>query len=164
LLVFARAESLPAASVAAVAIEPLIEKAVRLETRDRRDSADIRIEVAADLSAMADETTLCRSVANVVRNSVRYAGQAGPILVSARAANGQVVIRISDSGPGVPEEALEKIFIPFYRLDESRNRRTGGAGLGLAIVKRCMKSCGGTVECRNRQPSGLETTLRLKRA
>ncbi len=165
LLVFARAESLPAASVGTVAIEPLIEKAVKLE---RREGADIRVEVAPDhgiaLVAAADETTLCRAVANVVRNSVRYAGQAGPILVTAAAVNGQVVIAISDCGPGVPEEALQRIFTPFYRLDESRNRRTGGAGLGLAIVKSCMEACGGTVECRNRQPSGLETTLKLKRA
>ncbi len=162
LLVFARSDSLPATSLGNVAIEPLIEKAVRQE---RREGADIQVEVAANLSALADETTLCRSVANVVRNSVRYAGQSGPIHVtSASAVNGHVLIAISDSGPGVPEEALEKIFTPFYRLDESRNRRTGGAGLGLAIVKSCMEACGGTVECRNRQPSGLETTLRLKRA
>jgi two-component system sensor histidine kinase CpxA len=152
---------LPANSVASVPIEPLIEKAVRLE---RREGADIRVDVAPGLRALADETTLCRSVANVVRNSVRYAGQAGPILVSAGTVDGQIVIAISDCGPGVPEAALDKIFTPFYRLDESRNRRTGGAGLGLAIVKGCMDACGGTVECRNRQPSGLETTLRLKRA
>jgi two-component system sensor histidine kinase CpxA len=161
LLVYARAESLPAASVGTVAIGPLIEKAVR---REKGDGADIRLDLAPDLRVVADETTLSRSIANVVRNSVRYAGDAGPILVSTKAAAGTVTITISDSGPGVPHEALEKIFTPFYRLDESRNRRTGGAGLGLAIVKSCMDACGGMVECRNRQPSGLETTLRLKSA
>ena len=161
LLVYARAESLPETSMREVEIGPLIERAVRMENRE---GADIRVDVDPEVRAVADETTLCRSVANVVRNSVRYAGEAGPILVSARNTDGHVAISIADSGPGVPEEALEKIFTPFYRLDESRNRKTGGAGLGLAIVKSCMDACGGTVECRNRQPSGLETTLRLPSA
>jgi two-component system sensor histidine kinase CpxA len=161
LLVFARAESTPPSRIAPVEIAPLIERAIHME---RREGADIRIELTPGLRALADETTLCRSVANVVRNSIRYAGQAGPIRVSAVAANGQVLITVSDEGPGVPADALEKIFTPFYRLDESRNRKTGGAGLGLAIVKTSIEACGGSVECRNRVPSGLETTLRLKRA
>src|SRR5439155_1436663 len=81
------------------------------------------------------------------------AGQAGPIVIRADAANGDVRITFADSGPGVPEEALEKLFTPFYRTEESRNRLTGGAGLGLAIVKSCAEACQGTVECRNRRPS-----------
>jgi two-component system sensor histidine kinase CpxA len=121
------------------------------------------VEVAPDLAALADETMLCRSVANVLRNSIRYAAEAGPILVSAKRSNGDVLITIADCGPGVPEDALSQIFEPFYRLDESRNRRTGGAGLGLAIVKTCIEACGGSVSCRNRPASGLETTLRLRR-
>ncbi len=162
LLAFARAESVRSAiRLTPVALVPLIEKAVRTE---RRLGVDIQVEIDTNLRAMAEETMLGRSVANVLRNSIRYAWQAGPILVSARPENGSVLITVSDSGPGVPEEALEKIFQPFYRLDESRNRRTGGAGLGLAIVKSCMDACGGTVSCRNRRPSGLETTLKLKKA
>jgi two-component system sensor histidine kinase CpxA len=160
LLIFARAESLPPSRIGPVEVEAVVEKAVRME---RNDGSDIRVEVAAGLRAMADEPTLCRSIANVVRNSLRYAGDAGPIQVSAQASNGDVLITIADSGPGVPEESLDKIFAPFYRLDESRNRRTGGAGLGLAIVRSTMDACGGSVECRNRQPSGLETTLRVPR-
>jgi two-component system sensor histidine kinase CpxA len=161
LLMFARAETIPAASTTLIAMEPVIEKAVRME---RRIGAEIQVDVASQLRAVANETMLCRSVANVVRNSIRYAGQAGPIRISAHPVDDAVEIVISDSGPGVPEHSLDKIFTPFYRIDESRNRRTGGAGLGLAIVKSCMEACGGTVVCRNRLPSGLETTLRLKRA
>jgi len=162
LLTFARAESQRTGSrMGTVALAPLIEKAVRME---KRIGTDFEIEVSPDLRVLADEGMLTRSLSNVMRNSVRYAGYAGPISVTARAENGDVLIRICDSGPGVPEETLEKIFQPFYRLDESRNRRTGGAGLGLAIVKSCMDACGGTVACRNRKPSGLETMLRLKRA
>jgi two-component system sensor histidine kinase CpxA len=161
LLLFARAESTPASRIGPVAVESVVEKAIRME---RHEGLDIRINVAPGLRVISDEQTLCRSVANVVRNSVRYAGDAGPIGVSARGVDGYVLITIADCGPGVPVEALDKIFAPFYRLDESRNRRTGGAGLGLAIVRSAMDACGGSVECRNREPSGLETTLKVPRA
>jgi two-component system sensor histidine kinase CpxA len=158
LLVFARAESTPASRVAPVAVEPLIEKVLRME---RQENAEIRVDVAPGLRVLADEALLCRSIANLLRNSIRYAGASGPIDVSARAENGHVLITVADSGPGVPDELIDKIFAPFYRLDESRNRRTGGAGLGLAIVKSTMDACGGSLECRNRKPAGLETTLKL---
>ncbi len=73
-------------------------------------------------------------------------------------------ISVADCGSGVPEEALEKIFTPFYRIDESRDRRSGGTGLGLAIVRSCVEACRGSVACRNRKPSGLEVSIRLRAA
>jgi signal transduction histidine kinase len=62
----------------------------------------------------------------------------------------------------VPEHSLDKIFAPFYRIDDARNRKTGGVGLGLAIVRTYIEACGGTVECRNRRPSGLEVLIQLR--
>jgi two-component system sensor histidine kinase CpxA len=61
----------------------------------------------------------------------------------------------------VPEEALPRLFDPFYRPDASRARESGGTGLGLAIVKSCVEACGGTASASLRQPTGLEITLRL---
>ncbi|HEX3988300.1 MAG TPA: ATP-binding protein, partial [Verrucomicrobiae bacterium] len=72
-----------------------------------------------------------------------------------------IAIKVADGGPGVPTADLPRIFDPFYRVDDSRDRATGGVGLGLAIVKTCVEACGGTVTCRNREPSGLEVTIRL---
>jgi len=71
---------------------------------------------------------------------------------------------VSDSGPGLAEEDLDRIFTPFYRPEASRNRESGGTGLGLAIVRSCVESCQGTVQCRNRKPRGLELEIRLKSA
>ena len=68
---------------------------------------------------------------------------------------------MADSGPGVPPESLPKLFDPFYRVDNSRARQTGGAGLGLTIVQTCVEACGGRVIARNREPSGLEVTISL---
>ncbi len=69
-----------------------------------------------------------------------------------------MAVRVADSGPGVPEEELPKIFDAFYRVDTSRTRETGGVGLGLSIVKMCVESCGGTVAARNRPGGGLEVS------
>jgi two-component system sensor histidine kinase CpxA len=71
---------------------------------------------------------------------------------------------VADLGPGIPDEALDKIFTPFYRLEESRDRGSGGMGLGLAIVQACVQACHGSVTCRNRKPRGLEVTITLQAA
>jgi two-component system sensor histidine kinase CpxA len=72
------------------------------------------------------------------------------------------VITVSDVGPGLPEDALEEVFAPFFRLERSRGRDTGGTGLGLAIVKACVEGCKGFVRARNRQPNGLEVEIHLR--
>jgi signal transduction histidine kinase len=68
---------------------------------------------------------------------------------------------VSDSGPGVPPEALAKLFEPFYRLDDARERLTGGVGLGLAITERAVRFHGGKVRALNRNGGGLVIEIRL---
>jgi two-component system sensor histidine kinase CpxA len=133
---------------------------------EREGSPGLAIEnsVGDELNVLADSEYLFRAVSNLVRNAIRYAAHAGPIRISARAAEGRVFITVADHGPGVPQAALEEIFAPFYRLDPSRNQETGGVGLGLAIVKSCIESCRGAVRARNRQPSGLEVEIELMEA
>jgi two-component system, OmpR family, sensor histidine kinase CpxA len=132
--------------------------------RESADGADMRVHIDASLTVQANKELLVRALANVLRNAARYAGDKGPIEVSAVRKGHDVQISISDAGPGIPDEALDKVFMPFYRLDHARDRRTGGTGLGLAIVRTCIEACGGAVECRNRQPSGLEVIIRLTAA
>jgi signal transduction histidine kinase len=69
---------------------------------------------------------------------------------------------VIDQGPGVPADALERIFAPFYRLDPSRTRKSGGAGLGLAIARSAIEACGGTIAGRNREPRGFEVRITLQ--
>ncbi len=140
---------------------PLGELARRVAAREG-GGEKVRVEIPDDLFALAEPDLLARALANLVRNALRYAGDAGPILIAAAAVEEEVAVSVSDSGPGVPEDALQKIFDPFYRLEASRSRETGGVGLGLAIVKTCVEACQGAVTATNRQPSGLQVTLRLK--
>jgi two-component system sensor histidine kinase CpxA len=71
------------------------------------------------------------------------------------------VVQVTDRGPGVPQESLEKLFRPFYRLDDARGRQTGGVGLGLAITERAVRLHGGSVRAANRPEGGLMVEIRL---
>jgi signal transduction histidine kinase len=70
-------------------------------------------------------------------------------------------ITVEDRGPGLPESELERVFEPFYRLESSRNRETGGVGLGLAIVRQIARGHGGDVVLENRAEGGLRAVLSL---
>lgn len=133
----------------------------RVLQREASDQAVVKTDVSETLDVIAQPDYLFRSLANILRNAIRYAGHAGPILVCAKNGDGKVSITVADNGPGLPECELGEIFKPFYRPDSARQRETGGAGLGLAIVKTCIEACGGDVRCRNRSPTGLEVEISL---
>ena len=161
LLSFSKASlNAPSVQLRPINVREVIEKAVQRETSDA-DGAQVRLEAPTQLMAVADAELLARAVGNLVRNAVRYAGFAGSITVSADKDGNAVRIIVADCGPGVPAADLPRLFDPFYRVDDSRDRATGGVGLGLAIVKTCIEACGGTVTCHNREPSGLEVAIRL---
>jgi signal transduction histidine kinase len=125
-------------------LEQIVREAVHAE---RRPDAAITIDVRPGLKVSADPRHLKRAIGNALRNAIEHAGSAGPILITGRQVGDRVEIAIADSGPGVPGEALERIFAPFFRLDPSRDRKTGGAGQGLAIVRISVEACRGTVTC-----------------
>jgi len=112
-----------------------------------------------------DPELLRSAIENVVRNATRYTAEGTVVEVrlerQTTPKGEEVVIRVLDSGPGVPNEALEKIFQPFYRLDDARNRQTGGAGLGLSIADRAVRLHGGQLRASNRPEGGLEVEIRI---
>lgn len=139
--------------------EMLFELRDRLSLKERAE-----IEIPDGLCVTGDRLLLERSFSNVLRNSVRYAGDGTPISVMATVAGNNVSIIMQDRGPGVPAEALKHLAEPFFRPEKSRSRDTGGVGLGLAIVKSCVEACGGTLQVRNREGGGLEVEVTLKLA
>jgi two-component system sensor histidine kinase CpxA len=110
----------------------------------------------------ADPELLSRAVENVLRNAIRYNPPGSPIEVSAGGDGEYVFVTIRDRGRGVPDEALDDIFRPLYRVERSRTRRGGGAGLGLAIARRAITIHGGTIRADNCSP-GLRIEIRLRR-
>jgi two-component system sensor histidine kinase CpxA len=139
----------------------LREIAERAVTREAADHPAVRVGIEPGLRARGHPDLLLRALSNLVRNAVRHAGGAGPITLTGHREGNVVQLIVTDCGPGIPADQLEKVFDPFYRVDTSRNRETGGVGLGLAIVKTCVESCGGTVRCQNRAPNGLEVVISL---
>jgi two-component system sensor histidine kinase CpxA len=120
---------------------------------------------AARATLHANRELLASAIENVLRNAVRYSPDGAPVEVSvARAEAAGLSIVIRDHGPGVPAGELERIFEPFHRVAESRDRDTGGEGIGLAITSQVMKAHGGSAKAANRADGGLEVSLSLPRA
>jgi signal transduction histidine kinase len=101
---------------------------------------------------------LKRCLENLIGNGIKYGGS---VEISVEAHDDDILIRISDCGPGIPEDRLETVFEPFYRLERSRNRDTGGNGLGLSIARNIARAHGGDLYLRNLSDSGLEALLTL---
>jgi signal transduction histidine kinase len=103
-------------------------------------------------------TALKRAIGNLVDNAVKYGERAR---VALSTTDDAAVIIVDDDGPGIPEGESDRVFEPFYRLDASRNRETGGVGLGLAVVRAAMMAHGGQISLANCPDGGLRVTLTL---
>lgn len=103
---------------------------------------------------------LRRVIGNLVDNAIKYAGTAE--IEASTGGDGKVSISVLDRGPGIAEHELEAVLQPFYRLEASRNRDSGGAGLGLAIAQQLALAMGGALTLRNREEGGLQVTLTLE--
>jgi two-component system sensor histidine kinase CpxA len=121
----------------------------------------VRLLGAAAAAVNGNRELVRSAVENVLRNAVRYSPQDAPVDVSITRTESGVVILIRDQGPGVPDKDLERIFEPFYRVAESRDRDTGGEGIGLAITAQVMKAHGGSAGAANAERGGLEVRLSL---
>jgi len=155
-----------------------IAKDAAFEAQNRHCEVDAKI--VDDCVVMGSPSLLHSAIENVVRNAIRYTQEGTSVEVRLEQGVGlsnptpqnsalnndgvgkpEAVIRVTDSGPGVPEDALDKLFRPFYRIDDARGRQTGGVGLGLAITDRAVRLHGGTIRVSNRPQGGLMVEIRL---
>jgi two-component system, OmpR family, phosphate regulon sensor histidine kinase PhoR len=115
----------------------------------KRRAAAKRVTLASrvpDFTVQADVDRLEQVLANLVDNAIKYGRLEGNVTVGGQAlGSGEIEVSVQDDGPGIPPEALERIFERFYRVDKARSREQGGTGLGLAIVKHLVQSHGGRV-------------------
>lgn len=119
----------------------------------------VSLSKSVDGTAMVRQQALRRVLGNLVDNAIKYGGAAE--VRAWRNGQGELCIAVCDRGPGIPEAELEQVLQPFYRLEASRNRDTGGAGLGLAIASQLMRAIGGHLTLSNREGGGLTATITL---
>jgi|WetSurMetagenome_2_1015567.scaffolds.fasta_scaffold02628_11 two-component system sensor histidine kinase CpxA len=131
------------------------------QTRQRT----VRAVVDDELTVQGSEEMLRQGVENVVRNAVRYTAESTQVEIAVSHRRGDsgeaAVIRVRDHGPGVPEGALSRMFLPFYRVADARDRQTGGTGIGLAITERAIRLHKGTVAAANAPDGGLIVEITL---
>ncbi len=128
------------------------------------DMADAGLDVTCEGSAGPPcdcrPLALRRALGNLIDNALKFGGAARVRLIDE---GEQVVILVADTGPGLPEAQLERVFDPFYRADKSRSPGTGGAGLGLSVARTIVRGHGGDVTLRNLPEGGLEARVTLPR-
>lgn len=120
--------------------------------------ADIQLEPGPPAPLLCRPLALKRAFTNLLDNAVKYGGRARVSLVKQ---DGHLRVDIEDDGPGIPEDLREKVFSPFYRIESSRNRETGGTGLGLTVARSVIGAHGGDIELHDRPGGGLRVSVKL---
>lgn len=128
-----------------IELAPLVEEIIT-DLTPLASQNDITMEQDCDnVVITGSDALIYRLVFNLIENAVKYNRQGGSVSVSVHKENSDVVVRVSDTGCGIPEEYRESIFQPFFRVDKSRSRQMGGVGLGLALVHEIAVLHGGSV-------------------
>jgi signal transduction histidine kinase len=138
----------------------------RLRRTARRKDVTVswkRSGSAALFTIPGDETQIISMFDNLVDNAVKYTPPGGRVDVVAETGEDEVIVRISDTGIGIPEESLDRIFERFYRVDKARSKETGGTGLGLSIVRHIAENHGGHVTVESALGEGSTFSVYLLR-
>jgi two-component system, OmpR family, osmolarity sensor histidine kinase EnvZ len=149
-----------------------LARTTQAEVRVRVDLAVLLEEAAADAGLAwpgaasceveAGRLALRQIVSNLIQNAQRYGGDT-PVELALECTDRLARVVVRDAGPGIPDDQLDRVFRPFYRLEASRSQATGGTGLGLAIVRQLAESNGWKVTLKNRATGGLEAVLEIRR-
>lgn len=164
-------------------MEDMVSSTLEFARGESTDEAVQTIDLAATLEAICDNTTdlgltaeyewsgrlvcscrplaLKRALTNLIENAARYGGKA---IVQAVHHGRDIRVVIEDQGPGIPEDCQEKVFTPFFRLEQSRNRKTGGMGLGMTVARTIIRAHGGDIILENKPEGGLRVTVTLPQA
>jgi two-component system sensor histidine kinase SenX3 len=162
LLDLSRIEAEPSVEEEVTAVHAFVAEAVeRIAPVGRSRHIRFDVEVPKRHAVRGDRRQLVSAVANLLENACKYSDAGSTVTVRSRADGSWVEIDVADSGVGIPERDLERVFERFYRVDRARSRETGGTGLGLAIVRHVAGNHGGEVRVRSHEGEGSVFTLRL---
>ena len=137
------------------------ESAALLEVLAEEKNQVITTGGDASITVWADRLILRQALINLIDNAVKYSPEGGKIRVHVQTVNGNAVIEVWDSGPGIPPMYADKVFQRFYRIDKARSRAEGGAGLGLSIVQWAVSAHGGKVELMRDAAPGCAFVIHL---
>ncbi|MCF6227623.1 MAG: cell wall metabolism sensor histidine kinase WalK [Planctomycetes bacterium] len=145
----------------------LFAEALLERQRDKADAKQIKLHFkAANVPAIAfgNEEDLTEAVENLIVNAISYTPENGDVTVNVESNNNGLELSVSDTGVGIPEESLARVFERFFRVDKARSRALGGTGLGLAIVKHVAIKHGGKVEATSEEGKGSTFKITLPKA
>ncbi len=135
------------------------EEGQRLEETAEHAGVTLEIQTEDERPVRGSQRDLALLVRNLIDNAIRYSHEGGRVAVRIDAEGDEVILRVSDTGIGIPSRDLDRIFERFYRVDRARSRETGGTGLGLAIVRHVVENHGGEIEVESELGRG--TTFRI---
>ncbi|MHA1597763.1 MAG: sensor histidine kinase [Alphaproteobacteria bacterium] len=161
-------------------MEEMISSTLSFARDEATDEVTARFDIAAMLQSLVDDTAdsgvlvsykgpdrvtfrgrsmaLKRAFQNLIDNACQYGGRADVVL---QRREDMLRVTVSDDGPGIPDDEHEKVFAPFYRLENSRSRETGGVGLGLAVARTAIRAHGGDITMEVRDEGGFQVTIDL---
>ncbi len=125
------------------------EVAADADFEEKANGRSVKLTSTAKCSVVGNETLLRSAIENVLRNGVRYTAEGTAVEISVSNGSGRAKIAVADHGGGVPENEISKLFRPFYRVGEARDRVSGGSGLGLAIAEQAIRAHKGKISARN---------------
>ncbi|MFH1904871.1 MAG: ATP-binding protein [bacterium] len=133
------------------AVEPIIKRVVSSLNKQAKDkSIKIQTDIPKDISdVLADEARIAQVLLNLIDNAVKYTQEGGEVIISTKGKDGFVQVDVTDTGIGIPEKDISRLFERFYRVDKARSRELGGTGLGLSIVKHIVQAHNGQVSVQS---------------
>src|SRR6202158_4497386 len=163
LMILARADSgrIPLQRGEVGLLELATESAVLLEVLAEEKKQSVQIEGDQSLTVIGDRLILRQALVAIIHNAVKYSPPQGSICVRVGTRNGDALVEIHDSGPGIPPEHHTKVFERFYRVDKARTRDEGGSGLGLSIADWGVRAHGGQIELESYEQRGCTFRIRL---
>ena len=145
-----------------ITMAPTVNRVVRmLSAIAKQNSITIETHLEQDCPILILEDDLYQIIFNLVENGIKYNVPGGKLSVSLLQEADNAVLRVADTGMGIPQEALDHIFERFYRVDKARSRATGGSGLGLAIVRSIVQRSRGQIAVESQVGKGTTFTVRF---
>lgn len=149
-------------NIAVVNINDLLELILkRLRPIAAKRNIELVLESFRNVTAEVDEVKLTLAISNLIENAIKYNKNDGWVKVSLNADHKFFYVKVADSGIGIPEEATDRIFDRFYRVDKARSRETGGTGLGLSITKNVILMHNGAIKLYSKEDEGTTFTVRI---